>query len=128
MKRGFVVIGIFIAAILLGCQNGSEEETYTVWTDISTASEFQQTFGTTLGDGMYTGVEFTNSQFAQIMQAAGSEAAEYKHNWTEDELKKYFVGRGFDSDTAGKTAAWLVTVNHGFVASRSGNIVHYILK
>lgn len=68
-----------------------------------------------------------DSEFYQIMQSAGNAPAEFKHNWTEDELKKYFVGRGFDS-TASKTVAWLVTVNHGFVASRSGSIVYYILK
>ncbi len=127
--KNLIFFGIFfVAMFLLGCQNGSEEETYTVWTDISTADDFQQAFGTTLYDGKYITVEFSNSQFSQIMQNVGNAAAEYKHNWTEEELKKYFVGRGFDSNTASKTVAWLVTVNHGFVASRSGNIVHYILK
>lgn len=115
---------VLVAIFLLGCQNNSNEETYTVWTDISTASEFQQTFHT----AKYITVEFSNSQFSQIMQVVGNEAAEFKHNWTEEELKKYFVGRGFDSEIASKTVAWLVTVNHGLVASRNGNIVYYILR
>lgn len=129
MKKIFF-LEIFLAAIfLLGCQNnGTEEETYTVWTDISTASDFQQIFGTTLYDGKYVTIELSNSQFSQMMQATGNVAAEYKHDWTEEELKKYFIGRGFDSNTASKTVAWLVTVNHGFVASRDGPLVYYILK
>ena len=73
-------------------------------------------------------MELLNSQFSTISQILENEAAELKHNWTEEELQKYFVGRGFDSQTASKTVAWLVTVNHGFVASRTGNIVYYILK
>ena len=128
MKKLFFIEIFLLAIFLIGCQNASEEETYTVWTDISTADDFQQTFGTTLYDGKYVTVEILNSQFSQIMQTAGNEAAEFKHNWTEEELKKYFVGRGFDSGTASKTVAWLVTVNHGLVASSSGNIVYYILK
>ncbi|MCH5282282.1 MAG: hypothetical protein J1E59_01335 [Treponema sp.] len=128
MKK-IIFLGIFFVAIfLVGCQNGSEEETYTVWTDISTADDFQQTFGTTLYDGKYITVVLLNSQFSAMTQILEKEAAEFKHNWTEEELQKYFVGRGFDSQTASKTVAWLVTVNHGFVASRTGNIVYYILK
>ena len=141
MKK-FIFLGIFFVAIfLVGCQNSSEagthttwtdtapmEKTYAVWTDISTAYDFQQTFGTTLYDGKYITMELLNSQFSTISQILENEAAEFKHNWTEEELQKYFVGRGFDSQTASKTVAWLVTVNHGFVASRTGNIVYYILK
>lgn len=130
MKKLFLLEIFLMAIFLLGCQNGSdsEEKMYTVWTDISTSDDFQQAFGTTLYDGKYVTVEFSNSQFSQIAQTLKNEGAESKHNWTEEELKKYFIGRGFDSNTASKTVAWLVTVNHGFVASRTGNIVYYILK
>ena len=119
-------IGIFLTAILLGCQNESEP-TYTVWTDVSTASDFEQIVGTTLYDGKYVTVEFSNSQFAQ-MESTLAAQNDFKHNWTEEDLQKYFVGRGFDSQTANQTVNWLVTVNHGLVVSRSGNIVYYILK
>lgn len=134
MKK-FIFLEIFFVAIfLVGCQNGSEEETYIVYTDISTYTEFKNTgleasLGVgTLTDDDYIWCIFDNTAFAQIMQNIGNEAAEYRHEWTESQIQKYFVGRGFDSQTAAERAAWLVTINHGAVFSRTGNTVYYILK
>lgn len=129
MKKIFFLEIFLVAIFLLGCQNnGTEEETYTVWTDISPYSEFEKAFNETLKDGYYIHIEFDNATFSQMAQTLKNEGAEYKHDWTEEELKKYFIGIGFDSNTASKTVAWLVTVNHGFVASRDGPLVYYILK
>lgn len=125
--KNLLFFGIFfVAAILLGCQNNSELS-YTVWTDVSSYSDYEKMFNDTLYDGYYKYLEFSNEQFSQ-MESILAAQNDYRHNWTEEELQKYFVGRGFDSKTASETVAWLVTVNHGFVASRSGDIVYYILK
>lgn len=127
MKKIFF-LGIFLAIILLGCQNGdSDDDTYAVWTDVSSYSEYETSFNDTLYDGYYKYLEFSNEQFSQMKSALENEQ-EGRHEWTENQIKKYFVGRGFDSETAAECAAWLVTANHGFLASRSGNFVYYILK
>ncbi len=127
--KNLLFFGIFFAAMfLLGCQNGdSDDAMHTVWTYVSSYSDYEKMFNDTLYDGYYKYLEFSNEQFSQ-MESILAAQNDYRHNWTESQIKKYFIGRGFDSETAAKRAAWLVTVNHGFVASRSGDIVYYILK
>ena len=82
MKRIF--FGLLIISVISffnSCQNNVDsEDSYTVWTDLSTYSEFQSTFGTTLDDGMYVRLEFTSSQWSQM---SGSLTNEGRHSWTK---------------------------------------------
>ena len=80
MKKLFFIEIFLVVIFLIGCQSGSEEETYTVWAYITTADDFQQTFGITLYDGKYIPVEFSNAQFSQMAQTLKNEGAEFKHN------------------------------------------------
>lgn len=67
MKRKVFGLLIIISVIFCfsSCQNYVDsEDSYTVWTDLSTYSEFQSIFGTTLNDGMYVRLEFTSSQWS----------------------------------------------------------------
>lgn len=128
MKTKIVFLGIFFIAIFLfGCKNAVDEEKYVVWTDSSSYSDFKEELGATIDDGYHKYFEIDNKTFLQMMQNMENEA-EYKHERTESQIQKYFLGRGFDSETAEKRAAWLVTVNHGAVFSRNGNVVYVILK
>ena len=125
MKKKIIVF-LAVMFIFVGCTNLTSTETeYTVWTDQSTYSYFQTNFGTTLNDGMYVRLEFTSSQWKQI---ASSITSEGRHYWTKSQIQDWFIGRGFGNSEANQESAWLTTIDHGFIASRTGNIVYYILK
>jgi hypothetical protein len=112
--------------LIVGCDNGTiPEATYTVWTDSGTYSEFTSAFQTTLNDGYYIHAEMSNSQFNQI---SASLTNEYKHVWTESQIYNWFIGRGFGNAEANQEKSWLITINHGFIASRSGSIVYMLIK
>lgn len=113
---------LFVTAISF--QSCSDEK-YTVWTDSGTYAEFQSAFGTTLNDGYYVRMELTSDQWAQISKNLTSEG---KHRWSEETIKKWFISNGFGETEANKETSWIVVIDHGFLATRTGNIVYYILK
>jgi len=121
---GMLVMTQVFGMILIGCPAEPSEPTYTVWTDSISYSQFQSSFGT-LNDGYYFRYEFTSSEWSTISSSLTNEG---KHNWTENEIKNWFIGRGFGNSEANKETAWLMTINHGFIASRSGSIVYMLLK
>ena len=128
MKRIFFGLLIIISVLFCfsSCQNNVDsEDSYTVWTDLSSYSEFQSTFGTTLDDGMYVRLEFTSSQWSQLSSSLTSEG---RHSWTKSQIKDWLLGRSFGDLESTKEFAWLTTVDHGFIASRTDNTVYYILK
>jgi hypothetical protein len=98
------------------------DPTYAVWTDTVSYSEYSNTFGT-LNDGYYRKIEVFDAEFNSM-----SLPNEYKHNWTENEVYNWFLGRGFISSEANEIKAWVITINHCIVASRSGGIVHMLIK
>jgi len=61
LKNSFVMTILFVL-IFTGCKRELDDPTYTVWTDTVTYSEFANAFQTTLNDGNYVRLEFTNSQ------------------------------------------------------------------
>ena len=115
-----LVLGI----MLTGCKMEPDEQTYTIWTDLTSYSEYYSAFGS-LGDGYYVRYEFTSSEWNTISPSLTNEG---KNNWTESQIKNWFIGRGFGNSEANQETAWLITINHGFIASRSGSIVYMILK
>jgi hypothetical protein len=119
-----VAIITFFCIALIGCKTEPEEPRYTVWTDSVSYAEYSSAFGT-LNDGYYIHYEFSSSEWDKISQSATDEG---KHNWTESEINKWFIGRGFGDSEANRETAWLMTINHGFIASRSGSIVDMLLK
>jgi hypothetical protein len=70
-------------------------------------------------------MEFTSSQFNEIKSTLPNNT---KHEWTEDRIRDWFIGRGFGNAEANQETAWFKTINHGFIASRSGNLVDMIVK
>ena len=119
----FIVLAILFFA---SCSSDDDsEETYTVWTDVSTYSEFTSTFNTTLDDGYYVRLELTSSQWSQISSGLTNEG---RHNWEKSKIKEWFIGRGFGDSEATKEVSWFMTISHGFIASRTGSTVYYILK
>ena len=98
--KGFFGLLIIISVISFfsSCQNNVDsEDSYTIWTDLSSYSEFESTFGTTLNDGMYVRLEFTSSQWSQLSSSLTSEG---RHSWTKSQIKDWLLGRGFgDSES-----------------------------
>jgi hypothetical protein len=119
------LIIVFTALSLTGCPTESDDPTYTVWTDVTTYTEFYNVFQTTLSDGYYVRIELPDAQWNQLSPSLTNEG---KHNWTEDQLYNYFIGRGFGSTEANQQKSWLITIKHGFIASRTGSIVDLLLK
>lgn len=134
----FALIVVFSLVFLAGCSAPSDdsdsgEETYVVWTDFSTYSDYYSNVGVTLDDGYYSRVILTNDQFdsafATLENILGQDAIdEYKHEWTFARIKSWFIGRGFGDSEAEKESNWLITTSHGMIISRSKNTVYYIIK
>lgn len=125
-KSAFVILFFLILLAFNSCQNNSNsEDTYTVWTDLGTYSEFQSNFGTTLNDGMYVRIELTSSQWNQVSPTLTNEG---RHTWTKSQIKDWLLGRGFGNSESTKESAWMTTIDHGLIASRTGNTVYLILK
>ena len=125
MKMRFTVWLFALLVVLFEGCSFDDEESYTIWTDMGTYSEFQSAFDTTLNDGMYVRLEFTSSQWSQIKSSLTSDG---KHSWGKSKIKDWLIGRGFGDYEAKQESSWLTTIEHGFIASRTGNTVYYILK
>ncbi|MDR1046849.1 MAG: hypothetical protein LBL64_03670 [Treponema sp.] len=124
MKKVFLVGLVVIILGFAGCQLPTDSEpTYTVWTDVWTYAQFRSELGTTLGDGYYTRFPLTNSEFSGMYLSDQA-----KHDWTEGQLYDWFIGRGFGETEANQEKAWFITATHGFLASRTGNIVDVLVK
>lgn len=131
MKRRKILALIGLASLMLvflGCSHDADTEPqYIVWTDVGTYTEFQASFKMNLNDGTFIYAEFTNEQFSQISSSLVG-LDDYKRSWTKSQLKDWFVGRGFDDANANEWSAWLISINHGMIASRRGNLVDLIIK
>ena len=128
MKKIWLLFVVLLIFCFSGCDSsggGDKEEEYTVWTDVETYAEFQAAFGTTIEDGYYIRLEFTSSQWAAISPGLTSE---YRHSWTKSQIKDWLIGRGFGDYESTKESAWMTTIDHGFIVSRTGQTVYYILK
>lgn len=124
-KKSFVLICCALIGICLSftsCQINVDG--YTVWTDVSNYSEFQSNFGD-LDDGMYTRFNISSSGWEQLSSSLGSTG---KHTWDREQIKDWFIGRGFGESEATREVAWLISSDHGMIATRTGNTVYYILK
>ncbi len=107
--------------VLQSCSN----EKYTIWTDSVTYSEFQTAFQSSINDGYYIRLEISDSQWSEIGKQLGSEG---RHSWNEETIKKWLISNGFGESEATKESSWFALINHGFIASRDGNMVYLILK
>ena len=130
-----IVFFVLSAMFFAGCNMDSDDEdTYTVYTDSGTYSEFINAVNAagatsyTLSDGMYSRIEITQAQYNSSFKDLYAQASDYKHEWTEDEIKSWFIGRGFGNSEATQETAWIKTTDHGMIVSRTGSIVYFIMK
>jgi hypothetical protein len=124
-----IAILLFLSGILAAsCKQPTEESepTYTLWTNSTTYSDFSVTVTPNLDNGYFIRQEISTADFNQSFRSHLND--NYKHEWTESQIYDYLIGRGFDNAQANAQKAWLITVNHGFIASRTGEIVDMLLK
>jgi hypothetical protein len=120
---GLMVMLILSGLTLTGCpQEEPAEKTYTVWTYSMSYSEFSSSIGT-LNDGYYRKFELSDAEFNGMKPSD-----QYKHEWTEDEIYNWFLGRDFISSEANELKAWVITSSHCWLASRSGGTVYNLIK
>jgi hypothetical protein len=119
---GILVMLILSGLTLTGCQMEPSEKTYTVWSYTASYSEYSSTFGA-LNDGYYRRIEIFSGEINY-----SAIPTQYKYNWTENEIYNWFLGRGFISSESNEMKAWVITHEHCLVASRSGSIVHMLIK
>lgn len=117
------LIPILFLSLLIGCSD-TYEPVYVVWTETVSYSDYSNIFGT-LSDGYYVRAELTDTEFEKFKPSLKNED---KRRWTEEQLNSWFIGRGFGNTEANKERSWLVTIKHGIIASRSGNIVYVLWK
>jgi hypothetical protein len=119
------VIVLLFSITIISCSEPDSEPTYTIWTDTTTYSDFASAFDMTLNDGYYVRFTFTDSGWAEVSPSLTNEG---KNKWTEDQIKKWFIEHGFSDNVANQQTAWLITIDHGFLASRTGSTVYMLLK
>ena len=125
MKSGKLFLGMLVFGILLtGCLLDLDD-TYTVWTDVMTYTDFSSTFQTSLSDGYFNNIELSDAQWNQILSSLTNAV---KNDWTEDQLYNYYIGRRTGDSIATELKAWLLTINHGYTAIRDGWNVYVLLK
>jgi len=119
-----LVMALAFGILLTGCPQEPSETTYTVWTASTSYSEYSKKFpALTLTDGYYGRLEITKSELNSLPLSNYT-----KNKWTEDQIYDWFIGRGFPITLANQEKAWLITIDHGFLAIRDRNIVYMILK
>ena len=117
-----------ILTMLVGCPMDSDSNTYTfstytVWANTIAYADFSPKFGElAIGDNIRH--EFTSSEWNTISPSLTNEG---RHNWTESQIRFWFIGMGL-YDQASQETAWLITINHGYFASRTGPLVFMLLK
>lgn len=119
-----LLTAVAACAVISGCRMGMDDSC-TVWTDTITYSAFYSSLGISLSDGYYGRLELSDYERSIVLSAMPGHA---KHDWTKGKIKDYLTGRGFGSAEAEKESAWLTTVDHGFIASRTQSLVYIIVK
>jgi hypothetical protein len=101
--------------------------TYTVWTRTLSYSEYSAGIfsGFLIDSGEYTSAELDLSNWNITSSFRDSSS---RQSWTESQIKNYLVDNGFRNDLATERAKWLISKAHGFIADRTGSIVHVIIK
>jgi hypothetical protein len=121
---GIPVIILVLGIMLTGCAEPEEPATYKVWTGVFKFSA-DGLFGT-LQDNQYNRRELTRTDFEWHKENNFQNSPEYE--WTEDQIFSYLVGLGFSTTQAETQSAWLISVDHGLIGSRTGDILYLLLK
>ncbi len=123
-KLSSLIVLVILAITAITFQSCSSE-TYTIWTETDSYSEFISSFERTLDDGYYLKLELSSSQWEDFSKSLTNVD---RHKWGESSIKNWLSNHGFDDSKAQKEASWFTTINHGFLVVRQGSQVHFIVK
>ena len=118
-----LIFSVICSLFILSCKTNTEK-TYTVWTDSESYTAFKSSLGE-LDDGYFVKIPITNDDWKRSFSDLPNDC---KHNWTREEINDWFIGRNFGTKEANAATSWLITEDHGFIASRSGSVVYMIIK
>jgi hypothetical protein len=119
LTLGILILGLFTNS----CDSDPEPEpTYTVWVSTESYTDYYSVFGT-LNDGYYRRIEIFSGEINY--SALPNES---KRNWNEKEIFNWLYGRGFIESESKEVTAWITSTQHCIIASRSGSIVHMLIK
>jgi hypothetical protein len=131
-KIGFLfLVIILLVSLMNSCDSNSDpysnpylypEPTYTVWVSTESYTDYYSIFGT-LNDGYYRKIEIFSGEINY--SALPNES---KRIWNEKEIYNWLFGRGFIESEAKEVTAWITSTTHCIIASRSGSIVHILIK
>ncbi|MCL2212128.1 MAG: hypothetical protein FWB95_09430 [Treponema sp.] len=129
-KLNLVVLAMIMlfAVVFAGC---GETDEVTVWTATIQYSQVQTIFGSnaSITDGNVARMEYSNSsgrenRASQLIAADGQ-----KRTMTESQISDFVVTNWEITKTqADEYSAYLVSYDHGFIASRSGDTVKVVMK
>jgi hypothetical protein len=112
-----------VLVMFTGCPEA--EKTYTVCTGAFIFNSQNEIFGS-LQDGQYCRIGLTKDDFDLVKLIDFSNRPQY--NWTENQLRSFFLGWGFTNAAATEQAAWLASIDHGWIGIRKGTSVYALLK
>ena len=128
-----VFASLLVLICFLSCSNPSNlptpmEETYTVYVDSTTYSNLHTLTGLVLEDETYYWFKFTESQYNEILSSAGFSMYTCKRQWTKSQIKDWLRSHYLSETNATRESLWLVTIDHGAIFIRYGNMFYCILK
>jgi len=124
--KGILVLVLVFGIMLIGCETEPDDPTYTVWTETFNFSLSTDSWFADLQDGYHKYTELSKTDFD--WEKANNFQNSHQNVWTEDQICSYLVGLGFSNAIAKEKAAWLASVNHGMLGSRTGSLLYIILK
>jgi len=121
-KKLFPVF-VIVCGLFLSCMQSpiETEPTYTVWTGSMTYTMFNDATGLTLPDGYFTYNEASQSTIKTYTNYFGGQK-----EWTKNQINDFLIGRNFSSSDAERVSSWAVTIEHGYLFTRTGSIVYYL--
>lgn len=134
--RAFLlIVGMIMLLSLSACNTPAgnntqkpEEKKYTIWRDETTYAQYQKVFvgeGYALKDGYTHWFEFDVATWKALSNRLGDNG---KYIWTESQVKDWIKNNGLKDETVAKISEWLAKVEHGLIASRTGNNVNLLIK
>ena len=121
----FALVTLCVSTLVFNSCMFNQEETYTVYTKTMLYPQFIITYGVYLEENCYYNWALSNNQFEAYSDIT---IGENEHNWSEDDIKDWYISHDFTKSQAESLTDWIISVNHGILLLRSQDIVYCILK
>ena len=117
-------ISIAFLMVVTSCDTDPSPQTYTVWDIDFTYAQFQALFegsppelpDNTFREGFFGNWDSVKAGYHEVYK-------DYKHSWTEAQIKTWFRNQNISQADTDTWTAWLLNRNNGWIASRTGDTV-----